>query len=217
MLRMDGCDRSRAARYELHPPFTARSTGVNPSARLASIGVPSAANRSINPSCLVMTLQCRALLPRASLAWARSGCRRKTALIFRESLAMIASFSCIEIGRIVKPLAHRPQEHFLDLAIPALSGREKQVFPRDAWLRALVQQQLDDLRVPRTYRQVDGELVRSNRALASRRSLRQKCLHLRHVARSACLEQRPGVMAVHLVHATYVARSFSSLPAEIMR
>jgi hypothetical protein len=29
--------------------------------------------------------------------------------------------------------------------------------------RALVQQQLDDLRVPRTYRQVDGELVREPR------------------------------------------------------
>jgi hypothetical protein len=35
----------------------------------------------------------------------------------------------IELGRVVKPLAHRPQEHVFDLAMPALSGREKHLVP----------------------------------------------------------------------------------------
>ena len=35
----------------------------------------------------------------------------------------------VEIGRVVILLAHRQQEHFLDLAMPALFGREKQLAP----------------------------------------------------------------------------------------
>jgi hypothetical protein len=38
------------------------------------------------------------LLPTASLARARLGCRRKTAPILRESRAMIASFSASKSG-----------------------------------------------------------------------------------------------------------------------
>ena len=127
---MDGCDRSRAGTIPvITAPFTARSTGVNPSARCASIGVPSA-DESLDQSQLPGDDA-----PVKSIVAERVARLRQVWLPPQDGadLSRIPGddrfLQLIEIGRVVIPLAHRPLEHFLDLAMPALFGREKQLVP----------------------------------------------------------------------------------------